>query len=63
MTQIYDNEQARIDTFVMAVYRADTEDSLTWDKIHDRADELLNISDRIAQDRREAAKTTEASGK
>lgn len=63
MTQIYDNEQARIDTFVMAVHRADTEDSLTWDKIHDRADELLNISDRIAQDRREAAKTTEASGK
>lgn len=63
MTQDSNNEQARIDAFVMCVYRADIEDVFTWDVIQDRAEELLNISDRIAQDRREDARATEESNR
>ena len=60
-------EQARIDTFV----RTATEIVLTGDDIaidpmnsyfiHELTAAMLDLSDRIAQERREAAKTTEVS--
>lgn len=60
MTQDRNNEQARIDMFVLAVF---ARTGLTNGVALRDAQELLAISDRIAQERREAAKTTEVSNK
>lgn len=60
MTQDSNNEQARIDMFVLAVF---SRTGLSNGVALRDAQELLAISDRIAQERREAVKTTEVSGK
>jgi len=55
------NEQARIDTFAIAVLTSDWAEDMTCDEAATYVRAMLALSDRIAQERRGASNTEEVS--